>query len=114
MTVVQTEDERAVFTECRAARKYGSVISDACARTIASWYVDDSDAESHGIAFMATGEVPDSGALFRELTGDGDRYVGASARHRRAIEQFAVYLLARTAAGPVPEWSALWASARQR
>ncbi len=102
-----------MFTECRAARKYGLVISDGCARTIAGWYVDGSATGSAGNVFHATGEVIDVNRIFAEYTMGGIRYVGASARHRRAIEQFAVYLLTRTGRGPIPGWSSCRAGFRR-
>lgn len=104
---LQSRDEIAVFTQCQAARKYGTVIGHGCARTIASWYA--SPADPAVCAFVGTGAVGDPAALFAALTEHGAMYESGTARHRRALEHLAVYLLLREDTAPVPGWSDLWA-----
>jgi hypothetical protein len=58
-------DEGLVWKEIRSAMVEGRLISDACARVIASWFHDGQG--SAGYAFVSTGIIDDPSLLIGEL-----------------------------------------------
>lgn len=99
-------DESAVFGECNA--KAGvSEISDACARTIASWYQHPGMTEESA-RFVARGEIcTPADDVYRGLISSED-YNYASPAHKRALDMFGTYLLNREDRGPIEGWSSMW------
>lgn len=97
-------DEKAVFAEVRA-KSGREEISDACARTIASWYHDGGTSDTH--AFVSTGAIQ-ADNLWRQFTDDCTLYESADANHKATLDALGTYLLNREDTGPVPGWSDLW------
>lgn len=95
---------RAVFAEVRA-KSGKEEISDACARTIASWYHDGGTSDTY--AFVSTGAIV-ADDLWRQFTYNGELYKSADADHKLALDALGTYLLNREDKGPVPGWSNLW------
>ena len=101
-----SNDQEAVYAECRQAQAEGREISDACARVIASWWHNGQG--SPGYAFVSTGAYGSSTDLWRDLTDNGREYDRADADDRLALDMLGTYLLNRDDRGPVPGWSRLW------
>lgn len=82
-------------------------ISDACARTIASWFAIG---HGPGQAFVSTGTVPvDSGDLYHDLCGGPAGYDSWSPFSKLCADMLGTYLVNRADRGtPVAGWSDLW------
>ena len=103
-----SDDERAVMSEVTRVLAEGTEeISDACARTIASWFHNGQ--ASAGYAFTSTGAITtdDPSDLWREL--GGDTYADQRPWMRAALDCLGTYLTNRRASREaVPGWSTLW------
>ena len=99
-------DEEAVLAECRSAQAEGREVSDACARTIASWW--HSGQASLGYRFVSTGAITTPcDDLLHDLLEPGD-YAEMDADDRLCADMLATYCLNRDDRGPVAGWSNLW------
>ena len=99
-----SNDERAVNIACQTAQSEKREISDATARTIASWYHDGQWTD--GYKFVSTGAISDPTALWRELVIT--LYEGETPANRLALDMLGTYLLNAGKRGPVAGWSDLW------
>lgn len=103
---VLTESESAVYAECLKAQSTGREISDACARTIASFYLDGGTMAS--LMFFATGAITVApGSLLRELFSYADYYAADDIR-RLMMDMMGTYLVNRADRGKVAGWSRIW------
>lgn len=102
-----TGDAYAVAVEVKRVQEQDSgEISDACARTIASWFHNGQ--ASNGYAFVSTGVIlgDHTSDLWRELGGSerGDQPEWM----RAALDCLGTYLIHRESRDAVPGWSNLW------
>lgn len=100
-------DERAVALEVTLVQADGTdEISDACARTIASWFHNGQ--ASAGYAFVSTGAITteDPSDLWNEL--GGREYGDQEPWLRAALDCLGTYLTHRESRDAVDGWSNLW------
>ncbi len=103
------DDVTLAMQECQAAQSEGREVSDACARVIASLYMDD----DNGAALATSGAIiasPDTvwWSLFGGTDHNGNGFYKTMGREALLADMLGTYLINSGERGPVPGWSNLW------
>jgi hypothetical protein len=99
-------DALAVKAQVDFARERVEIISDGCARTIASWYQSAGVKGMHFAKLASTGAIDDPVEIFDEIYAEQE--AGPSADDSRALEELRAYVRHHGARGPVEGWASIW------